>query len=142
MSDTLTYQYLATFYEKAKARMQPAILAWVQSQASSKVGGIARLANEPLGDEAVVDASDPVLYKKVYNACVKWAGQDLAKKIAATAVGEVKESHITDEAPYRDAPVQEETVTEVDIDGLDDNVAGRFLLELGSARTSLRGLRQ
>jgi hypothetical protein len=36
--------------------------------------------------------------------------------------------HVTDEVPYRENPVREETVTEVDIEGLEDNVAGIFLL--------------
>ncbi len=128
MNETLTYPYLKIFYDKAKDRMQPAIYEWVRSQARASAGGLAYPENAPLRDEdPVQEGVDAALYKRVYNACVQWAGRDLAANVAGK-VAAVESVRATDELAYRQEPVTEDTVTEVDIEGLEDEVAARFLL--------------
>ncbi len=124
----LTYPYLLEYHRRAKVHLQPATAEWVQSQARAVSGGKAYPANAPLGDdEAVQEGVDAVLYKRVYNACVHWAGKELAENVAKR-VAAMEPVHTTDEAAYRQEPVTEDTVTETDIEGLEDNMAARFLL--------------
>jgi hypothetical protein len=89
MTDVLTYPFLLEWYAESKKQMQPATTDWVRSKARGKAGGKAYPANNPLPDDAVAEGvSDAALYKRVYNACVQWAGKALAEHVAQAAIGE------------------------------------------------------
>jgi hypothetical protein len=105
----LTYPYLVEFYNRAQEHLSPATLEWVRARARSAAGGRAYPANSPLQEDTVVESvTDANLYKQVYNACVQWAGKELADRVARSVM-------------------PPEVIVEEDLQGLSDEDGALFL---------------
>ncbi len=117
MSDTLTYPYLLEFHKRAKTHISPGSMDWIVSQCRAAAGGRAYPANQPItidDDHAIEGVTDRQTYVRVFNACARLLGRDLADQVAREAIGTaqpepepddltVTESDLADLTPEQEA---------------------------------------
>ncbi len=113
MSD-LTYPYLLEFHKRAKTHISPGSLDWIVSQCRAAAGGKAYPANQPIvidDGHAIEGVTDKQAYARVFNACARLLGRDLADQVAREAVS-------TAVAAQSETEPDDLIVTEADIAGL------------------------
>ncbi len=111
MSD-LTYPFLLEFYNRGKTHISPGSMEWIVSQCRAAAGGKAYPANQPItidDDHAIEGVTDKQAYARVFNACARLLGHDLADQVAREAIGGMAQPEIEPD---------DLTVTESDLEGL------------------------
>ncbi len=114
MSD-LTYPFLLEFYNRGKTHISPGSMEWIVSQCRAAAGGKAYPANQPItidDDHAIEGVTDKQAYARVFNACARLLGHDLADQVAREAVGTVATIAQPELEP------EDLTATEADLEGL------------------------
>ncbi len=127
MSDTLTYPFLLEFYKRGKTHISPGSMDWIVSQCRAAAGGKAYPANQPLvadDEHAIEGITDKQAYVRVFNACARLLGHDLADQVAREAVG-------TAVAVQSETEPDDLAITEADLDGLTVDQAALFAWGMG-----------
>ncbi len=121
MSD-LTYPFLLEFYKRGKTHISPGSMEWIVSQCRAAAGGKAYPANQPIivdDEHAIEGVTDKQAYARVFNACARLLGHDLADQVAREAIGTVQ------------SELDDLTVTEADLEDLTVEQAALFMWGMG-----------
>ncbi len=120
-----TYGYLRVFHDLISKQVSEGTLEWMVKTARAKAGGESYPSNQLLSSDHIAEGvTDTDLYIRVFNACARLLGHDLADQVAREAVG-------TAVAVQSETEPDDLTVTESDLEGLTVDQVALFMWGMG-----------
>ncbi len=118
-----TYGYLRVFHDLISKQVSEGTLEWMVKTARAKAGGESYPSNQLLSPGHIAEGvTDTDLYIRVFNACARLLGHDLADQVAREAIGGMVQP---------ESEPEDLTVTESDLEGLTVDQAALFMWGMG-----------